>query len=205
MKHGLAELVCILDRSGSMGSMRQEAIGGINAFIEEQKKVPGEAKLTIVLFDNEYLLASNREPIQNVKLFDETTYQPRGTTALLDAVGRTILDIGRILDNTPDAEKPETVVVAILTDGEENASKDFKKEKIKEMIEHQQTKYGWKFIFLAADPKAFADATQHYGIKVADARLFDSSAKGVRDSYSTLSARVTSYRGGGSSGGGKAA
>jgi uncharacterized protein YegL len=121
MKENLTELVFILDRSGSMGTMAKEAIGGFNAFLEEQKKLPGEAKLTLALFDHQYSLVCNGKDIKDVEPLDDKTYVPRGTTALLDAIGRTIDDVGSRLSATTEAERPSKILVAILTDGQENA------------------------------------------------------------------------------------
>ena len=106
MNAQLTEIGFILDRSGSMASMAKEAIGGFNAFLESQQKLPGEAKLTLVLFDHEYIVAHSRRPIKDVPPLDDHTYVPRGSTALLDAIGRTINTIGERLDKTLHAERP---------------------------------------------------------------------------------------------------
>jgi hypothetical protein len=159
MKEGVTELVFVLDRSGSMELMRDEAIGGFNAFLEEQKKLPGEAKLTLALFDNQYDLVCNGKDIKCVEPLDEHTYVPRGTTALLDAIGRTVADVGRRLNDTPECDRPSKVLVAILTDGMENASNDYTKDKISEVISHQRGKYSWEFMFLAANQDAIAEGT----------------------------------------------
>src|SRR5258708_24059358 len=105
-----------------MNAMKEEAIGGINAFLESQQKLPGEARLTLVLFDHEYIVAHDGVPIKDVPPLDKHSYVPRGTTALLDAIGRTINTIGERLDRTPEPDRPGKVIVAILTDGLENAS-----------------------------------------------------------------------------------
>src|SRR3990167_9926770 len=145
MTNEVTELVFILDRSGSMGSMCDEAIGGFNAFLEEQKKLPGEAKLTLCLFDHEYQLIHNGKDIKTVEPLSKDTYTPRGTTALLDAVGRTLDDVGKRITDThtcnacgTTGKKPTKVLIAVLTDGLENASRDYKKTKINEMIEHHK-------------------------------------------------------------------
>lgn len=157
------EIAFVLDRSGSMGSCVSDTIGGFNRFLEEQKKVPGEAKFTLVLFDHEYLIVNNGINLQDVKPLNNDTYSPRGTTALLDAVGRTINEIGGRLKDTPESERPNKVVVVVLTDGQENASHEFNKEKIKQMITHQTEKYNWQFLYLSADMNAVSDAMS-YGI-----------------------------------------
>jgi hypothetical protein len=125
-----------------MKDMELEARNGFNAFLESQQKLPGEARLTLVLFDHEYIVAHDGVPIKDALPLDEHTYVPRGTTALLDAIGRTINTIGERLDKTPEAERPAKVIVAILTDGLENASQEFKRKQIFKMIKHQREVYG---------------------------------------------------------------
>ena len=149
MKQGLSEIICIIDRSGSMGIIKNDAIGGFNTFLEEQKKLPGEATLTYIQFDTEYEVVHENKPLKDVQPINGSIYIPRGRTALLDAVGKTIDATGRRLANTPEENRPEKIIVAILTDGEENASHQYNLSKIKEMIKHQKEKYSWEFIFLA--------------------------------------------------------
>lgn len=160
MKKDSAEIVFILDRSGSMGSMAQEAISGFNAFLEDQKKLPGEARLTLVLFDHEYTLVYGGKDIKSAEPLCDHTYVPRGCTALLDSIGRTIDDVGKRLNEMAEEERPGKVLVAILTDGLENASSDFTKAKISEMISHQREKYAWEFVFLAANQDAISEAAK---------------------------------------------
>src|SRR5689334_1631785 len=124
MNNEITELVFILDRSGSMDSMKKEAIGGFNAFLEEQKKLPGEAKLTVALFDHEYILLCNGKSIKEVEPLNEKTYEPRGTTALMDAIGRTLDDVGKRINSVSHdcaacggTKKTTKVLVAVLTDG----------------------------------------------------------------------------------------
>ena len=133
MNQNVCEIGFVLDRSGSMKDMELEARNGFNAFLESQQKLPGEARLTLVLFDHEYIVAHDGVPIKDVPSLDEHTYVPRGTTALLDAIGRTINTIGERLDKTPEPEQPGKVIVAILTDGLENASQEFKRKEIFKM------------------------------------------------------------------------
>lgn len=193
MKDNLTELIFILDRSGSMQSMAVEAIGGFNAFLEEQKKQAGEAKLTLVLFDNEYLLVHDGKNIQEVEPLNETTFQPRGTTGLLDAVGRTVDDVGRRLSETPEADRPSKVLVAILTDGQENASSDYTRSKIHDMITHQTEKYSWQFLFLAANQDAFAEAT-NLGISLKNTASYTADAQGLTRAFASVSYAASSYR-----------
>lgn len=189
----LTEIVCILDRSGSMESLRADAIEGVNAFIAQQQKLPGEARLTVVLFDHEYILFLDGIPLNEAPLFDSATYVPRGTTALLDAVGRTIDDVGKRLSQTPEERRPGKVIVAILTDGLENASTDYTYERVAQMIQHQREKYNWEFIFLAANQDAIASAAR-ISIEAQATVSFTASPAGVREAYTELGERVAEAR-----------
>lgn len=188
-----AAIVCVIDRSGSMASIAKEAIGGFNAFLEAQKNVPGEATLTYVQFDNKYEMVHDGVPLEQVPALDSKTFVPRGMTALLDAVGRTIDDVGRRLAAQPEGERPDKVIVCILTDGQENASSDYSKGRVREMIEHQRSKYGWEFIFLGANQDAFAEGSA-LGIQRQDIQAFDATAEGTQSAYSSMSARTTELR-----------
>ena len=148
------EIAFILDRSGSMESMTHAAISGFNEFLSAQKSTvddsgqPIPATFTLILFDNEYLPIHCRVPIQNAEPLTAKTYQPRGSTALLDAIGRTIDYIGSELAATPEPERPSKVIIAILTDGEENSSRKFTMADINQRITHQTETYQWEFLFL---------------------------------------------------------
>jgi uncharacterized protein YegL len=194
MKQDLTEIGIVLDRSGSMDSMAKEAIGGINAFLESQAKLPGEARLTLVLFDHEYLEVHAGRPIKEVPFLDAQTYVPRGTTALLDAIGRTVKTIGERLDKTPEENRPGKVIIAILTDGLENASKEFKSKAIRNMIKHQQEKYSWEFIYLAANQDAIA-VGESFGIAADSAVTFDAdTSEGSAKAYSAVGSVVAALR-----------
>lgn len=193
MKEGLTELVFILDRSGSMSSMATEALNGFNSFLEEQKKLSGEANLTLVIFDHEYTLIHNGRNIKEVEPLTTSVYSPRGTTALMDAVGRTMDDVGRRLSATPEHNRPSKVLVAILTDGLENASKDYRKDRIGEMISHQKTKYSWEFMFLAANQDAFAEGSK-IGVNYGKTMNFDMSTIGLTKSFNAMNASAKVYR-----------
>ncbi|MEM8600862.1 MAG: hypothetical protein AAGF99_13165 [Bacteroidota bacterium] len=193
MNDALTELVCVIDRSGSMQSIRDDAIGGFNAFLDAQKQVEGEARLTLVLFDHQYDRRLDAVPLAEVDPLTTETFVPRGNTALLDAVGRTIDDVGARLAKTPEAERPGTVLVCILTDGMENASSDYTRDRVKSMIEHQQAKYGWEFQFLAANQDAFAEASR-IGIGRPNAMPFVADAAGTKAAFAAVSARATKAR-----------
>ena len=158
------EIAFILDRSGSMESMTSAAISGFNEFLKAQQATvddhgrPIPSTFTLILFDHEYLPIHNRAPIHTAEPLTLETYQPRGNTALLDAIGRTIDYIGSELAATPEPERPSKVIIAILTDGEENSSQHFTMADINQRITHQTEKYQWEFLFLAANQDAIATA-----------------------------------------------
>ena len=168
MKPDLTDITLVVDRSGSMQDIRSDAEGGVNAFIESQAKEPGEALLTLVQFDTEYEFLHTGAPIKKVPKY---SLVPRGATALLDAVGRAINETGERIAKLDEANRPGLVVFVVMTDGLENSSREFSKSRIKEMIGHQQEKYGWQFTFLGADQDAFAEANA-MGIDAAGAANF---------------------------------
>ena len=193
MQNDLTEIAYVLDRSGSMQSLASDAIGGFNAFISNQKQVEGRANFTLVLFDHEYLVIHKSVDIQQVPELDAKTYVPRGQTALLDAVGRTIDDLGAALAGLSEAERPAKVIVAIFTDGLENASRVYTTERLAASIQHQQDKYNWEFLFLAANQDAIATAAT-IAIPAAQAMNFAASPTGVRASQQMLDERITRSR-----------
>ncbi|MDF2607126.1 MAG: hypothetical protein K0S34_1321 [Bacillales bacterium] len=157
MNKNLTEIVFLLDRSGSMSGLESDTIGGFNGFIEKQSKLEGETKVTAILFDDQYEVLWNGIEASKVGLTEEE-YFVRGCTALLDAVGKSIIDVGNRLAKTNEDEKPGKVIFVITTDGEENASKELTYENVKQLISHQQEKYGWEFIFLGANIDAAKEA-----------------------------------------------
>lgn len=193
MKKDRAELIFILDRSGSMSGLESETIGGFNGMIEKQRTEPGEAFVTTVLFDNAYEIVHDHVNIKDVKPLTNKIYFARGTTALLDAIGRTVNEVGARLAGTPEEERPDSVIVAITTDGRENASREFTKAKIKEMIEHQQNKYSWKFMFLGANIDAVHEASD-LGINAKYARNYTNSGVGVGTVYGAMSCSMSVLR-----------
>lgn len=190
MKDNLVEMVFILDRSGSMAGFEADTIGGFNSLIEKQKEEPGEAYVTTVLFDDKYELLHDHVNIKDVPAFTSKEYRPRGMTALLDAVGRTINSIGERLANTPEDERPSQVMIMITTDGYENASKEFKLDQVRQMIQHQQEKYSWLFMFLGADMNAVNEAKK-IGIDTAYAKTYTKSTAGVSSVYESVSTSMS--------------
>ena len=188
-----SEIICIIDRSGSMGLIVNDAIGGFNTFLEEQKKIPGDATLTFIQFDTRYEVIHENLNVNDVPPLDNSTYKPRGGTALLDAIGETVDSTGQRLANMPEENRPDKIIVAILTDGEENSSRKYNLSKIRKMIEHQRKKYQWEFIYLGANQDAFAEGSK-LGIDKKDSINFASTGKGVRTAYENMSDLVTFYR-----------
>ena len=193
MNHNLTEIAYILDRSGSMQPMVEPAIAGFTQFLREQQEAPSSARLTLVLFDGEYLVPCDGLPIEEVVELDTTTYVPRGSTALLDAIGRTITELGKRLAATPETDRPGQVIIAIFTDAYENASRHFDLHKINDLITHQRENYNWQFLFLAANQDAIATAAQ-MGIDRQFSSVVQYSAKGVHSTSSSLSRKMRAMR-----------
>ena len=155
MKADLTDITLVVDRSGSMLQVKEDAEGGVNTFIVEQGKEPGEALLTLVQFDTEYEFLHKGVPIQQVPKYELV---PRGMTALLDAVGKAINETGERLAKMDEEDRPGLVIFVVMTDGHENSSKEFTKSQLKKMIERQQDEFNWHFTFLGANQDAFAEA-----------------------------------------------
>jgi uncharacterized protein YegL len=186
-------IVYIIDRSGSMSGRETDVIGGFNKFIKEQKEHSGEASMILVQFDNEYGPVSMWNNIQDAPELDNTSYVPRGMTALLDAVGRTINFQGDFLSSLPENDRPDKVVVLIMTDGMENDSKEFTSDQVKKMISHQRENYQWKFIFLGANQDSFETASG-LGIPQAMTSNYDNTSEGVGRAYASASILTQSIR-----------
>ena len=193
MKKGLTELVFILDKSGSMSGLEKDTIGGYNTMLEKQKKIRGECHITTVLFDNNYELLHDRFDIRAVNPITENEYQVGGSTALLDAIGRTIHKIGNAQKHTAEAYRAEKVMFVIITDGEENASREYSLAKIKAQIERQKTNYGWEFIFLGANIDAVQTAGR-FGIAADRAVEYLADSEGTNLNFKVMSAAVAEFR-----------
>jgi len=193
MKANLTELVFILDRSGSMGGMENDTIGGFNSMLAKQQNEDGECRITTVLFDHEYELLHDRIDIKAVSQITNNDYFVRGQTALLDAVGKTINKIGDAQKNTAEDYRAEKVLFVITTDGMENASRKFNYGKIKKMIEKQKSKYNWEFIFLGANIDA-VEVAGNFGISADRAQNFHNDSKGIEMNYHVLSKTIGAYR-----------
>lgn len=188
MKADYTDITLVVDRSGSMESMKEDAQGGINTFIAQQAQHPGKCLVTLVQFDGEYEMV-----LRGVRAAECPQYRlvPRGNTALLDAVGRTINDTGARLAALPEAERPGLVIFVISTDGMENASRVFTHQQVREMIAHQQNVYKWQFTFLAANADAF-DEAQQMGIDLSSVAMYGQGK--VFDSSMALDSKVSRMR-----------
>jgi uncharacterized protein YegL len=192
MNTNITEIIFLLDRSGSMAGLESDTIGGFNAFIKKQSQIDGETLVTAVQFDDQYEVIWNGIDAKNVKLTDKE-YYVRGSTALLDAVGKTILDVGHRLSNSNEDQKPGKVIFVITTDGMENASREFTYEKVNELIKHQQEKYNWEFIFMGANIDAAKEASS-LGIDMENAYSFEASENGVVAMYNVICEAVSEKR-----------
>lgn len=193
MKQGLTDITIVLDRSGSMESVANDTIGGFNRFLDDQKKVPGSATLTLHQFDDRFETVIPGKNINEAPHLTDKTFVPRGSTALLDAIGRAIKDTGSRLSNASDGDRAEKVVFVIITDGFENASHEYNKANVFDMIEHQKSKYAWEFVFLGANQDAIKNATG-LGINASNAMTYAANAVGTDKVYASASMRMASFR-----------
>jgi len=188
MKANYTDIIGILDRSGSMKSMQRDTEGGFNTFMEEQKKLDGECTATLYQFDTKHEIVYDTIPVSEVPPLNLV---PRGGTALLDALGTAIASRGEKYAAMSEEDRPEHVVFVVITDGEENSSKEYTHDQVKSMIEHQQEAYGWTFVYLGANQDAITVAAS-YGIAAASAMTYTKS--GVGSTYSSASAGITKMR-----------
>ena len=191
MKNNTTELVFIIDRSGSMSGFEADTIGGFNATIEKQREQEGKVYVSTVLFDNHSEVIHDRVDINEIKPMTRKDYQVRGCTALLDAIGGAIHHIGNIHKYARPEDVPEHTIFIITTDGMENASHHYSSTQIKDKIKRQTDKYGWEFIFLAANIDA-VETAEHIGIRRERAANYNQTSKGVSQSYFAMSEAITS-------------
>ena len=193
MKNDYTEILVIIDRSGSMQTIANDTIGGYNAFIADQKKVPGDAKLTTILFSTAHEIFEDRVDLQKANTLSSLIYVPSGGTALLDAMSFAINSIKDKQASLQDFEKTDKVIVLTITDGEENSSHKTSKNDIKKLIE-EQTALGWKFDFLSADMNAINEATRSYGISAINTMSFAPDSIGVSTAYMSMHNSAKNYR-----------
>lgn len=190
MKKGLTEIVFILDRSGSMGGLERDTIGGYNSMLERQKKEEGEAVLSTVLFDDKIEVLHDRKNLYDVKPITNSDYYVRGCTALLDAVGGTIHHIGNVHKNMPADQRPEKTLFIITTDGMENASKEYTYSKVKKLVEEKKKKYHWEFVFLGANIDA-VEVAGRFGVAKNRAVRYECDSAGTELNFKVMSKMVS--------------
>lgn len=193
MKKNLTELVFILDRSGSMQGLEGDTIGGFNAMIAKQKKEPGKAFVSTILFDDQTEVLHDRVRLDRVRPITAKQYYVRGCTALLDAVGGAIHHIGNIHKYARREDVPEKTMFIITTDGYENASRRYDYETVRRMIQRQKEKYGWEFLFLGANIDAAKEAAR-FGIGADRAVNYKCDEAGTALNYEVISEAVCSVR-----------
>jgi uncharacterized protein YegL len=190
MKDDLTLIAVVLDRSSSMASCRVDMEAGINSFIKEQAQQPGEAKLFFSQFSDQYEVIA---PYIDIKSAPYFPLVPHGMTALHDAVGKTVTDVGVRLANTPEVERPSKVIVVIVTDGGENVSKSWTQSMVKEAVERQTAIYNWQFTYLGANQDSFLVGSS-IGIPAAATMDYVASAAGIQNTYGSLSSNVSAVR-----------
>ena len=193
MKKNLTELVMILDRSGSMGGLESDTIGGYNSMLKKQREEDGEVLVSTVLFDDRSEVLYDRVPLEKMPQMTEKEYYVRGCTALLDAVGGAIHHIGNVHKYAREEDRPEKTIFVITTDGLENASREYSYGRVKKMVEQQKEKYGWEFLFLGANIDAIETAGR-FGISADRAANYNSDREGTALNYDVLAETVCKMR-----------
>lgn len=193
MKKGLTEVVFILDRSGSMGGLESDTIGGFNSMMAKQKKEEGEAIVSTVLFDDQCEVLYDRISLDQVPVMTDEDYYVRGCTGLLDAVGGAIHHIGNIHKYAREEDRPEKTLFIITTDGMENASRHYSYERIQHMVKRQQERFGWEFIFIGANIDSIAEAGK-FGIRKERAVNYVHDEVGTVNVYESVNKVVCAVR-----------
>ncbi len=189
---GSVLIVAVLDRSGSMGHLKADVIGGFNTFLKDQQEQEGEAQFTLVQFDSEIEFLKEMVDIKDMEPLNETTFVPRGSTSLNDAIGMAIERTGTAIDGL-GVEGPDGVVFLIVTDGEENTSQEFTTKQIRDLIKVKEEEKNWSFIYLAANVDAFAEGGSR-GVRMGATKGFEGSSEGVRVAYASMGETISSYR-----------
>ena len=194
MKKDYTKIVFVVDRSGSMKSIADDMIGGYNSFIKEQKRLNhGTCDVSFYQFDDVYEAVYENKPLNEVVDLDEKTYVPRNMTALYDAIGKTINNVGESLNKMKESQRPDSVLFIVITDGLNNASKEFTSNKIKEMITHQTEKYKWQFSYIGANQDAWA-VSDSLGFARSSTLNWASNSKGTEKLWKSLSDNASFYR-----------
>lgn len=193
MKKNLTEMVFILDRSGSMAGMEDDTIGGFNGLIKKQQKEEGEAFVSTVLFDDRTEVLHDRVALDKLQPMTDREYYVRGCTALLDAVGRAIKHISNVHKYAREEDRPEKTMMVIITDGYENASREYTYAKVKKLIHEQEEKHGWEFLFLGANIDAAAEADR-FGICKERAVRYEQDSAGIAKNFAAVGMAMSCCR-----------
>lgn len=185
-------IMLVLDRSGSMDMIREATEEAVNGYVGEQKKLPGRATIAIAQFDTTYEIVNASIPPEQVPSY---TLRPRGATALLDAIGRSVTDFGAELRALPEDQRPGNVVLAIMTDGFENSSSEYTQQRIKSMVTEQQDKYGWNILYLGANQDAIIEGAK-MGMRTNSSITYDASYAGAQSVVASAAAYTTTTRSG---------
>ena len=203
MNENLTEIVCIIDRSTSIrtSNLIDSTIEGFNSLLAKQKQDPGEAKMTVILFDGDdydpqsaYEIRYDGERLELIEELSRDNFRTKGMTALYDGIGRTIDMIKSRQLNTPNEDRPSKTIVAIITDGEENSSVEYKKNTVKTMIETMEKEYGWTFLFLGAGIDAMTES-RSLGMSVNNSLSYSNTSSGTKDAFIKMSAVMSRARG----------
>jgi uncharacterized protein YegL len=194
MKDNLTDITIVLDKSGSMGMVTEDTIGGFNTFLKDQKEAPGEANLSLVLFDTDYNEVHNGVPIKEVPELTSRTYIPGGNTALLDALLRAINTTGARLKAMQEYERPAKVIFVIMTDGQENSSREASRQQVADAIKHQEEIYKWNFVYIGANQDSFHEAGM-LGIHLSNVANYTCDSAGTQKAMNDISEGMLSYRG----------
>jgi hypothetical protein len=197
MNKNYTHITFVLDRSGSMGTLKSDTIGAVNKFVEEQKAVKGKATFTLALFDDQHDIVHDFVDLKFVNGLNNENYVPRGWTALHDAIGRNINRTGSQLAAMKEQDRPEKVLFVIMTDGHENYSREFSLAKVASMIDHQDKTYNWDFVFLGADKDTFLVA-KSLNIPAGNTNTYELTSGGINLNFTELSNSAGSYRSGSS-------
>jgi uncharacterized protein YegL len=196
MKKDYTHIAVLLDRSGSMSTIAKDIIGGFNTFVKDQKKLKSEATLTLCQFDTEYETIYHTVPVKEVKNLTDKTFIPRGGTALNDSLVVLINETGKELAALSEDQRPDKVIVLVISDGEENSSKEYSRwsggdEKLSKLVTEQETKWNWQFIYIGANQDSYKESASK---GMSNAFNFEANSRGVDVMYSSLSATVSNFR-----------
>lgn len=190
MREDYTDLTILVDRSGSMSSIKADMDGGLNEFMDSQKKLPGTLRVSLYQFDSVYERVYASLDVKDVPEFN---LHPRGGTALYDALGRAIDDTGDRLRRMPEKERPAKVMFMVITDGQENASKERTSEQVKKLVKQQEDQWNWTFVYLGANVDAFA-AGASIGVRSSHAAGYSPTSGGIKGMMHVNCSRVAAYR-----------